>query len=109
MTSYDYYAPLNEAGDRTENYYKIRDEFIKHDVPVPPLTAKDSEKAAYGRIDLSRRAFLFDNLGEKHIKSPYPLTMEEVGQNYGYIYIPRLCRAVWNPTDFTSTGLRTGR
>ena len=85
VTSYDYCAPLNEAGDRTENYYKIRDEFIKHDVPVPPLTAKDSEKAAYGRIDLSRRAFLFDNLGEKHIKSPYPLTMEEVGQNYGYI------------------------
>lgn len=85
VTSYDCCAPLNEAGDRTENYYKIRDEFIKHDVPVPPLTAKDSEKAAYGRIDLSRRAFLFDNLGEKHIKSPYPLTMEEVGQNYGYI------------------------
>lgn len=87
VTSYDYCAPLNEAGDRTETYYKVRDMFIKYGVHVPALTAKESKKAAYGEVRFTERAYLFEQLDAlaKAVSSPYPPRMEEVGQNYGYI------------------------
>ena len=86
-TSYDDYAPLNEAGDRTEIYYAIRDAFIKHGVQVPDLTAKESKKIAYGKVCLMQSADLFENLENIGVstQSVTPLRMEECGQNYGYI------------------------
>lgn len=87
VTSYDYCAPLNEAGDRTESYYALRETMARYGVPVPPLTAKESKKAAYGIVALDARAYLFDNLEAigKRFVSPYALSMEEIGQNGGYI------------------------
>lgn len=87
VTSYDYCAPLNEAGDRTETYYKIREMFVKYGVNVPALTAKESKKAAYGSVRLNSRAYLFDWLCalSEPIECVYPPRMEDVGQNYGYI------------------------
>ncbi len=85
VTSYDYNAPLNETGDRTETYYKIR-ETISQFAEVPPLTAKDSEKAAYGKIELTEKASLFENFAV--ISSPVtvasPKFMEDIGQDFGY-------------------------
>ena len=88
ITSYDYSAPLTESGDRTETYYKIRDMFKKYYGIENDLTATDSKKQAYGKIKFIQKAKLFDNL--KNIgypkKSATPLSMEELGQNYGYSY-----------------------
>lgn len=88
-TSYDYGAPLSEAGDRTPMYYGMRDVLIKKlgEDKVPALTAKESEKKAYGKVTLTKTAALFDNLdniAEKH-RSPAPKTMEDLGQSFGFI------------------------
>ncbi len=87
VTSYDYGSPLNEAGDRTETYYALRRIFEKKLGALPPMTAKDSEKKAYGEVKMSESALLFDNLDRLSTPtfSPYPRYMEELGQNYGYI------------------------
>jgi len=87
VTSYDYCAPLNEAGDRTKTYYAIRDMIDKYCGPVPKLTAKETIKAAYGKVALTETADLFDNIDKisKPINSRAPKFMEEFGQNYGYI------------------------
>ena len=87
VTSYDYCGLLTEAGDRTQTYYKVRDVFIKYGVQVPELSARESKKAAYGKVQLTRRAYLFEQLNAiaKPTEAPYPPYMEEIGQNYGYI------------------------
>lgn len=83
-TSYDYGAPLSEAGDRTELYYKLRGLMQRYNVDLPPVTATDSEKAAYSDVLLTERIELSECLPAP-IKTPYPLTMEEAGQGYGFI------------------------
>lgn len=87
VTSYDYCAPLNEAGDRTETYYALRDMMRSCGVDAPALTAKESEKAAYGDVKLNKRMFLLENVDKfaEAVTSACPLLMEEIGQNYGYI------------------------
>jgi len=85
-TSYDFGAPLNESGDRTELYYRIRDFIKKNYGEVPALTAKDSEKKAYGKIRLTKCAPLFDNLCglSSPVHTAAPKFMEDIGQDYGY-------------------------
>ena len=87
ITSYDYGAPLNEAGDRTETYYKLRELMETAYGKAPALTAKETEKAAYGDLTLTEQALLFDNLNT--LASPVhvgePKYMEEIGQNFGYV------------------------
>lgn len=87
VTSYDYCAPLNEAGDRTPTYYAVRDMIKKYCGNVPPLTATEARKAAYGRVCLTEVADLFENLDRLStpVRSAAPKFMEELGQSYGYI------------------------
>ena len=86
VTSYDYNAPLNEAGDRTETYYQIRETIKEHLGDVPPLTATDSEKAAYGKVSLTEKAELFENLAalSEPVHVAAPKYMEDIGQDFGY-------------------------
>jgi beta-galactosidase len=88
VTSYDYGALLSEAGDRTEAYYKFR-EILKEKFKdkVPELTAKESEKKAYGIVNLTEQAYLFENLDNisKPIHVVSPKYMEDIGQNFGYV------------------------
>eukprot|EP00794_Sanderia_malayensis_P003774 gene3774-4297_t len=89
-TSYDYDAPLNEAGDPTDKYFKIRKVISKY-LPIPPgPIPKPTPKHAYGKVPIdvitsfySMMSALFPH-GTK-IKSKYPQTMEEVDQSYGYL------------------------
>lgn len=88
VTSYDYGAFLTESGDRTETYYKIRDILVgKYGDKVPALTAKDSEKRAYGKVTLTESAKLFDNLDNlsKPVRVVAPKYMEDIGQSFGYV------------------------
>lgn len=88
VTSYDYGALLTEAGDRTAAYYKVRDLIEKYTGNVPPLTAKESEKRAYGKVEFCAFAPLekqLDRIGKTY-HSAQPLAMEECSQAYGYMY-----------------------
>lgn len=87
VTSYDYDAPLTEAGDITPKYYDVKNVIEKHFGPAPALDVHNSEKAAYGKLKLSQSAPLFSNLG--NISTPVvasmPLTMEELGGDFGFV------------------------
>ncbi len=87
VTSYDYNAPLSEAGDRTPTYYRIREMMEEQYGKLPPMTATETEKAAYGTMTLTQQAALFENLDRisTPIYSPTPKYMEELGQDFGYI------------------------
>ena len=87
ITSYDYNALLSEAGDITPAYLAVRKIVEKFNgEELPPLTVKNSEKKAYGKLDLTERASIFEAL--PHISKPVhtaaPKYMEDIGQHYGY-------------------------
>ena len=86
VTSYDYDAPLNESGDRTEKYYAIRN-VIKRYISVPDLTANDSEKRDYGKVHFTAGLTLTEALKYigKEYTSPVTDNMEKFGVAYGYI------------------------
>ena len=90
-TSYDYDAPLSEDGRMTKKYFAFREILKKYkDVPDVQFSTK-IERRAYGEVRWSESAGLFENLdvltavsgGVK--KTVYPLSMEQTGQNTGYI------------------------
>lgn len=87
ITSYDYDAILTEAGDPTEKYYAIQESLArltgKPKAEVPPA----SKKKSYGQLKLDLQSTLNEQLSSisKTVKAAYPMTMEEMGQNYGYI------------------------
>lgn len=87
VTSYDYNALLTESGDRTPQYYGVRDLMIKYGVDVPPLTATESEKRGYGKIEFTAFAPFFENvenIGEEK-NDPTPIPMERLSVPYGYV------------------------
>ncbi|OWA50335.1 Beta-galactosidase [Hypsibius exemplaris] len=88
-TTYDFDAPLTEAGDPTEKYYAIRN-LIGTYWPLPPGPAPvPSAKGAYGKVQLSYAGSLFDNLKalrpEGPIRSAYPLSFEVLEHPYGFV------------------------
>lgn len=87
VTSYDYDAPLTEDGQITEKYRLFKETISKYEtVREIPLTTEIKRKA-YGEISCTGKTDLFSILEKisEPVKSPYLLTMEEIGQNYGYI------------------------
>lgn len=107
VTSYDYDAPLSEAGDPTEKLLAIR-EVIKmfRDIPSGPLPPP-TPKFAYGFVTLKK----VGNIGTllsiispmEPVKSQYPLTFEELKQYYGFmLYRTMLPRDLYEPTPLIS-------
>lgn len=87
VTSYDYNALLSEAGDLTPAYYEVRKMIEKwRGSPLEPLTVKNTEKKAYGKVELTERCDIFKALDliSKPIHTPDPKFMEDVGQYYGF-------------------------
>ncbi|XP_022596670.1 beta-galactosidase-like isoform X2 [Seriola dumerili] len=84
VTSYDYDAPLSEAGDPTEKLLAIRD-VIKQfrDIPSGPMPPA-TPKFAYGFVTLKKvgnMSGLLNTLSPLGpVKSQYPLTFEEMKQ-----------------------------
>ncbi|KTG39465.1 hypothetical protein cypCar_00020012 [Cyprinus carpio] len=107
VTSYDYNAPLSEAGDPTDKLLAIRD-VIKNfrDIPVGPMPPA-TPKFAYGFITLQKVgniSSLLDTLSPQGpVRSQYPLTFEEIKQYYGFmLYRTTLPRNVPEPTPLIS-------
>ncbi|MGV9268344.1 glycoside hydrolase family 35 protein [Kitasatospora sp. NPDC003701] len=105
VTSYDYDAPLDEAGDPTEKYRAFRDVIAKY-APVPdaPVPAPGPKLAAR-TVPLPDTAPLFENrpaLGSP-VHSDRPLTMEQLGQDFGFVLyetvLPRSGPAVLELAD----------
>jgi beta-galactosidase len=87
ITSYDYNALLSEAGDLTPAYHAVRAVIEEHfGKPLPPLTVKNTEKAAYGTVTLTEQAFAPDAARQMTlpVRSAAPKYQEQLGQSYGY-------------------------
>ncbi|WP_329619545.1 beta-galactosidase [Streptomyces sp. NBC_01255] len=87
VTSYDYDALLDEAGDPTPKYAAFREVIARHaPVPEDPLPPA-APKAAYGPVELTHTAGLLphaDALGAP-ATADRPLTMEELGHAFGFV------------------------
>ena len=89
VTSYDYDAPLSEDGKITEKYRAFQKVIGKfRDFEEVPLSTNIKQKA-YGKVKAESTVRLFDILPElaeeKSIEGEKLLSMEETGQDYGYI------------------------
>ncbi|POR39776.1 Beta-galactosidase [Tolypocladium paradoxum] len=86
-SSYDYGAPLDESGRPTEVYHKLRDMISKHvpagsipDIPQAPSLAEVQE------FSLEPTLTLFETRSaQPDTQSAQPVTMESLGQSYGFI------------------------
>lgn len=86
ITSYDYNALLTESGDLTQAYYEVRKIIEGRFGSLPELTVKNTEKAAYGRLELDERCSVFEAIKmiSKPIHTAAPQFMEDIGQYYGF-------------------------
>jgi beta-galactosidase len=88
-TSYDYDAPLNEAGDPTDKYYAIRDTIAQYmEVPNGTLP-QPSAKLSFGPVSLTSAGTVFDLISTlaygDPVASDTPLNFEELSLGYGYV------------------------
>lgn len=100
ITSYDYCAPLSECGDLTPTYEAVKALLEKYTgVKAPNLVVSNLPKAAYGKVALTERAFLLDNLSNlaEPVHHAQPKTMEELGQDFGYILYTTTLRGPFEP------------
>ncbi|XP_018554454.1 beta-galactosidase-1-like protein 2 [Lates calcarifer] len=92
VTSYDYDAPLSEAGDCTPKYQLLRNLFSQyHSEPLPEVPSPQ-ERRAYDPVVIQQHLSLWDSLHftEKPHRSDRPVNMENLpvsnnsGQSHGY-------------------------
>ncbi len=86
VTSYDYDAPLSEDGEITPKYRAFQKVIAKYaKIPAATFSTK-IEKRFYGEKEVSGRVSLFSALKDlsSPVESPWPVSMEKLGQNYGY-------------------------
>lgn len=87
VTSYDYDAPVSEAGDLTPKYWAFREVVGKYTRLPDMKPASPLPKLALGNVKLAESVGLFgslEDLSEK-VESVVTLPMEMVGQNFGFI------------------------
>jgi beta-galactosidase len=85
-TSYDYDAPVDEAGHPTPKYFALRQVLARHLAPgetLPDVPAV-APVIAIPKIELTESASIFDNSGTP-VKSEQPLSFEDLNQGYGYV------------------------
>lgn len=87
VTSYDYDALLTEDGQITEKY-RLYQQVISKYAKIPQVKfTTDIKRKDYGTLMAREKVSLFSALKDisEPVSSPYPRTMEKLGQNYGYI------------------------
>lgn len=88
-TSYDYDGALDEAGRITPKYRLFREAIAKHLKPgeTLPDVPQDAPTIAIPRFALTESVTLRDALPQLAKAQAYwsPRTMEELGQNYGFV------------------------
>jgi beta-galactosidase len=90
ISSYDYDAPIDEAGRLTPKYYALRDVFRRHlpageTLPEPPEARPVVETP---KVTFKLNAPLTGLLGAP-VRSESPQSMESLGQSYGLVLYRR--------------------
>ncbi|XP_037526790.1 beta-galactosidase-like [Rhipicephalus sanguineus] len=114
-TSYDYGAPLTEAGDPTYTYFKIREvlgRYVALPKGAPPVPAP---KLKLGAVNLNScapleviRGFLRKQGYVRPVVSRWPLPFEQLGQAYGYVVYTAKCSSLrpTSPAVLTVPGIK---
>jgi beta-galactosidase len=86
ISSYDYDAPLDEAGNATEKYMKFREVIKKHlpEGQVLPEVPSPKPAVVMPQIELSQAYSIFNALPAP-VKNVKPLTFEDLNQDYGFV------------------------
>ena len=89
VPSYDFGAPVDEAGVVRPLFFLLRDVLKKHGATIPtgPLPTQPPVKA-YGAVTMAESVTLWDALRllqPRPVASPTVRGMEELGQGYGFI------------------------
>jgi beta-galactosidase len=85
-SSYDYDAPIDEAGNATPKFMAMREVIMKHlpsDVQLPDVPVK-KKSIAVPAVRLLQSAPLFKNLPSP-VAVHDPICFEDYGQGYGYM------------------------
>lgn len=86
QTSYDYSAPIDEAGRATKKYYALRKLLGEQLHLKLPDVPEDSPVIPITEFKLTQTAALLDTLPDRPTRvADHPATMEELGQNYGFV------------------------
>lgn len=102
VTSYDYCAPLNEAGDMTDTYFNVKKCIEKYTGTVVPMgNISNTRKCSYGTVILDKCAPLFDNIDclSECVYNEFPQTMEELGQDFGYLVYSTVINGPCEPLE----------
>jgi beta-galactosidase len=85
-SSYDYDAPISEAGWATPKFFQTRELFAKYLLPGEKLPEPPAQNPviAFAPVELEKAAPIFDNLPAA-VKSEMPRNMEAYDQGYGCI------------------------
>ena len=85
VTSYDYDAPLDEAGNPTQKFYELQ-RVIHELYPDIEQSSPKIKKSISGEAEFVNKVSFFEvkDLISNKIVSAYPKTMEELGSPYGY-------------------------
>ncbi|RYE04055.1 MAG: beta-galactosidase, partial [Sphingobacteriaceae bacterium] len=86
VSSYDYDAPLDEAGNPTEKFYRFMDVIAKH-LPAGeklPEVPQKQKTISISSIKLTGFAGLFDQL-PKSTEAKTPICFEDLNQGYGFV------------------------
>ncbi|GAA1970613.1 glycoside hydrolase family 35 protein [Kitasatospora viridis] len=84
VTSYDYDAPISEDGRPTAKYWAFREVLGKYTELPPPPAADEPARLAPRTLALCAPLPLARLHGEP-VASPYPRSMEQLGQSYGLV------------------------
>ncbi|HVX86861.1 MAG TPA: beta-galactosidase [Phycisphaerae bacterium] len=86
QTSYDYGAPIDEAGRPTQKFFTLRDILAKRTGRTPPAPPPDPDVAALPAIQFTQRESLEDWLPKKPtLTADKPVSMENLNQAYGFV------------------------
>lgn len=86
ISSYDYDAPLNEAGNATEKFKQFRAVIQKHlpkNVKLPAIPAA-KPAITIKPFELAKKYYVLNHL-PNGIENEKPLTFEDLKQDYGYM------------------------
>ncbi|KFQ21958.1 Beta-galactosidase, partial [Merops nubicus] len=106
-TSYDYDAPLSEAGDLTEKYFALREVIGMYKQLPEGLIPPTTPKFAYGRVRLEKVGTVVEVLNRLSsagpVKSTYPLTFVQLKQYFGFVlYRTTLPKNCTEPTQLSA-------
>ncbi|MFE5630565.1 beta-galactosidase family protein [Streptomyces sp. NPDC056463] len=110
VTSYDYDAPVDEAGLPTEKYWRFREVLARYaegplpEVPAPPRRIAGPVEAAL--TEWAPLEEVLEVLGDEESRAPVPRTFEELGVDRGLVRYRLEVPGPRRPYPLSVSGLR---